>query len=169
MIRRWDTLKHVKFPVYELPRDTLIEYVDGLTLANNKILDDKNMPGITIGTRRLQTHTALQDLHPIRRQITTPVGLFGQSGDTQYIDTDGKVFTYSKTRIVKVVSKKITKITRKEGIGTVMYLQGIKTPFVLKRPPHPAAAWADVIYLGTFPWLVNGFSVNRKRNYRLKI
>ena len=55
MIVTYKEIKKIKFPVFILPNSNW-ELVDGLLLIDNQVVDDKNMPGASLGIRRLQTH-----------------------------------------------------------------------------------------------------------------
>ena len=54
MVITYRTIGHVTFPAFPLPSSNWEEQ-DGLLYLENKLLDDKNMKGKTLGRRRLQT------------------------------------------------------------------------------------------------------------------
>ena len=54
IILNYKTISRVEFPVFVLPSDNW-EKLDGLFFVDGELIDDKNMPGQTLGIRRLQT------------------------------------------------------------------------------------------------------------------
>jgi hypothetical protein len=167
MIATYATLDKVAFPVYVLPEGHL-DRVDGLLLLDDRILDDNNMPGSTLGIRRLQTHTKRDQLVPLIKSMQTVVGVI-KNPAARYIDCNGKVFMYQRTRTIKVKYLKIKKIEPKEGTSTILWVRGINTPFTLIRPPYATMTWVGIIYLGDFPWIVYEFSESKKPDARKRI
>ena len=72
MVITYRTLGHVAFPAFPLPSSNWEEQ-DGLLFLENKLLDDKNMKGETLGRRRLQT--PFKDLLPLKAAVTDFTGL----------------------------------------------------------------------------------------------
>jgi len=54
MALTYSKLNKIKFPIYEMPSDNWSK-ADGLLFLDDKIVDDKNQSGDTLGLRRLQT------------------------------------------------------------------------------------------------------------------
>ena len=54
MVISYSNILKVRFPVYQLGSGNW-ERQDGLLFIEGNIVDDKNMPGDTLGIRRLQT------------------------------------------------------------------------------------------------------------------
>ena len=52
MVITYKTIGHIAFPAFPLPSSNWEEQ-DGLLYLDNKLLDDKNMKGKTLGRRRL--------------------------------------------------------------------------------------------------------------------
>ena len=91
MILNYNNLTKIKFPVYKLPNSNW-ELVDGLLFLDNKVLDDKNQPGKTLGIRRAQTSF---DLFPLKHSISSLAGILKQN-DKTFIDTEGTPFLFIK-------------------------------------------------------------------------
>lgn len=163
----YDKLKKVTFPVYIVPKGNWSK-VDGLLLLDDRIMDDTNMPGSSMGIRRMQTHTALKDLVPVKKAIVNYAGIFKNSANNSYIDSTGIPFVYTRTRFSKLKSYKIRKIERKE-VASVLWVNGLDAPFTLIRPPESGMAWVSILHLGSFPWVVYGFSEERLPDARKKI
>ena len=58
MVITYKTLGHIAFPAFPLPSSNWEEQ-DGLLYLDNKLLDDKNMKGKTLGRRRPVSYTHL--------------------------------------------------------------------------------------------------------------
>ena len=52
----------IQYPIYIISEEP--EEIDGLLLIGDQVLDDKNMPGKTLGMRRLQT--PMKSKYPLR-------------------------------------------------------------------------------------------------------
>ena len=165
MVVNFTKLGKVKFPVFKLESGNW-SLQDGLLMLDGEIVDDKNMPGKSLGIRRLQT---TMPLARVRKSINSAIGIIKEPSETNYIDSDGKPFVYHKTKYAKVKSLKIRKLIPKDGLGTQLVLVGIRETFYLPRPPKQDANWASIIYIGNFPWLVYGFSTEEQKPRRLKI
>jgi hypothetical protein len=156
-------LGSVKFPVYPLPSDNW-HWADGLFFCDNRIVDDRNQSGATLGIRRLQTP------HPILN-LRKSYDYFGEmikSGRPYFVDTGGRAFTYNKTRYTTVkyhkIKKKALKIT-----GTVIQAYGVNFPIVVRRPPPPSKTWIGMLYLKGNPWLPYEFEQDKRPDLRRKI
>jgi hypothetical protein len=54
MVITYSKVNKIKFPVYVIPSGNW-EKTDGLLFLEGELVDDKNMPGATLGIRRMQT------------------------------------------------------------------------------------------------------------------
>lgn len=154
----------ITFPVYPLPNDNWYSQ-DGLLFLNGEILDDRNQTGETLGHRRLQT--PFKNLVPLRNSINSEIGIIKQY-KPQYIDNAGKLFLYEKTKFVPLKYHKIKKVERKE-VASLLFLHGIKFPFIVPRPPPVDCKWAGVLYLGKDPWLLYEYSEEKLKDTRRKV
>ena len=82
MVITYKNFGHVAFPAFPLPSSNWEEQ-DGLLYLDNKLLDDKNMKGKTLGRRRLQT--PFKDLIPLKASVTDTIGLI-KHGNSAFID-----------------------------------------------------------------------------------
>lgn len=160
-------LDKIQFPVYPIG-DGLIEAADGLVFLDQQLLDDTNMPGITLGQRRLQTHTDLTKLTRLSKAIENKAGLLKQAGNKRYIDNGGNIFVYQKTKFTKLKYHKIKSLDLRTT-KTILRVEGVNRPFSLIRPPMPEMCWVGIIYQGNFPWLVYKFSECDRPETRVKI
>jgi hypothetical protein len=144
-------IKSIKFPVYKL-ENLDVTIVDGIVFTDQgKVLDDRNMPGTTIGIRRLQSQR--QDLKMLKMLANDEKSLLNSRGSPCLIDSEGNIFQYVKTRNEKLKYYLIEKVD-KQGTFSLIKLQGIKTPFKVPRPPYPEFTWARVLHYKSLPWII---------------
>lgn len=129
------------------------------------LVDDKNMPGETLGLRRMQT--PFKTLLKLNRAAMGPTDLI-RSPSGPYIDSKGKVFFYEKTQFCKVKYHKIKSVV-KRGKYSNLFLHGISFPFAIPRPPEDEYVWAGVLYITDVPWRLYDFSTERLKTYRRKV
>jgi len=159
----YKNLKNVSFPVYVLPSDE-VDFIDGLLLFENKVIDDRNMPGDTLGKRRLQTpHKLLR----FKKLCPNLAAMLASKG-TNFIDTRGNAFRYNKTKYVSLKCKKIKKVQRKE-VASILWAVGVDTPFAIPRPPPAGNTWVSILYFGDYPWQLYEYSETKLPDRRKKI
>jgi hypothetical protein len=166
LIITYREISRVTFPVFRLRNYNWYKQ-DGLLILDDKILDDTNQPGDTLGARRLQTpHT---NLYQMRSCVTDHLGLIKQSGrDKFFIDSKGLPFIYKKTLTCKIKYHEILKVERKD-VASLIRVKGIKRPFKVPRPPVNGALWAGVIYLHGSPWMLYEYCSEQKKNTTRKV
>jgi len=152
------------FPVYQIPSDNWT-YSDGLLFIDDKLVDDTNMPGDTLGVRRVQT--PFRELMPLSRSLINHVGILKQA-NKNFIDSRGDPFIYYKTFFSKLKYYKIRKVDRK-GVASLLWVHGIKTPFTIPRPPEDGRFWAGILHLGDIPYLLYEYSEEKLKDTRRKI
>lgn len=163
MIITYKTILKVEFPVFILPSDDWT-LTDGLLFLENEIIDDKNMPGETLGKRRLQSPFTMK---PLNRSVNSFVGILKQSRNT-FIDSKGVPFIYHKTKMCSLKYLKIKKIVRRE-VASLVYVRGCNSPFTVPRPPAEEMQWAGILHLHGLPWELYEYSEEYKKNTRRKI
>ena len=164
MIVTYKTLDKVTFPIFILPSSNW-ELTDGLLYLEGELVDDRNMPGTTLGQRRLQTpHKGLMTL---RKSINSLVGILKQS-TLCFIDSNGFPFIYQKTKMLSLRYRKIRKIDKKTT-ASILWVEGWKVPFTIPRPPEPEMLWAGVLFLREYPWIIYEYSETKKKDTRRKV
>ena len=98
MIVTYRDVQNVTFPVFKITGSNW-SYSDGLLFLDDQLLDDKNMPGQTLGIRRLQT--PFKNLFPLRNALISHIGIIKQTGKN-FIDSNGDPFIYDKTLMCKL-------------------------------------------------------------------
>jgi hypothetical protein len=164
MVIHFKHINKVCFPVYALPSGNWHSQ-DGLLFLDGLILDDKNMPGDTLGIRRLQSPH--KNIHPLKHQIDNFRGMI-KSRDSHFIDTNGRPFIYEKTQFCKLKYYKIKSVKQKE-VASVLWLHGVTSPFVIPRPPASQSQYAGVLHYGALPWILYEYSEEPKKDTRRKV
>ena len=155
---------NIDFPVFVLHTDN-IELIDGILWIDNQVLDDKNMLGITLGMRRLQS--PMRGLYPLKYMLENETDLLHHQGKF-YIDSNGLFFTKSKTTITQLKYHKIMRVEKKT-IASRLWLKDCPFPFPLKRPLPENASWAGVLYRDGIPWIIYDLSEEKKKDTWRKI
>lgn len=164
MIVTYKTLDKVTFPIFILPSSNW-ESTDGLLYLEGELVDDRNMPGTTLGQRRLQTpHKGLMTL---RKSINSLVGILKQE-HYYFIDSNGFPFIYQKTDRLQLRYRKIRKIDKKTT-ASILWVEGWKVPFTIPRPPDLSMQWAGLLLVKGFPWIIYEYSETRKKNTWRKV
>jgi hypothetical protein len=164
MALTYSKLNRIKFPIYEMPSDNWSK-ADGLLFLDDKIVDDKNQSGDTLGLRRLQTPH--RNLFELKKQYDNFSGLI-KNADKCFIDTNGTPFTYEKTQWCTLKYHRIKNVSRKNDFS-LLYLDGVKFPFVVPRPPADEIRYAGILYYGLHPWTLYEYSETSLKDTRRKV
>ena len=155
---------NIDFPVFVLHTDN-IELIDGILWIDNQVLDDKNMLGITLGMRRLQS--PMRSLYPLKYMLENETDLLHHQGKF-YIDNSGLFFTKSKTITTQLKYHKIMRVEKKTT-ASQLWIKDCPFPFTLKRPLPETASWAGVLYKNGVPWILYDLSEEKKKDTWRKI
>ena len=165
MLITYKNLKDVTFPVFLLGSSNW-DLRDGLLFLDGVLLDDQNMPGKTLGQRRLQS--PFKSLYPLKKGIMQPVGILKQAGNKAYIDSIGKLFVYEKTIMAVLKFQKIRRVEKRETYS-LLWVSNVSYPFEIPRPPDSENKWVGILYIKGFPWLLYQYSRERLKDTRRKI
>ena len=158
-------LSDVVFPVFILPKDAEIDTQDGIVFANGQMLDDLNVKGDTVGIRRLRSPFPTKfRLNKAAHDIPS----FLKSSAKKFIDSEGTVFNYTKTRMVDLKYFRIKKISHKETHSN-LWVEDINFPFSIARPPAPEMRFAGILHDKGYPWLLYEYSEFWKKDTKRKI
>lgn len=154
MYKSFKDRNSIAFPIFYLSnRDWYRQ--DGILFAGDgRLLDDTNMPGKTLGIRRLQTQQPINK-YPLKKACNSFVGLINSKKNC-FIDSNGIPFIYNKTIHCPLKYHKVESI---EPIGDKTLIRCKKIPykFELPRVPYGDARWARVLYLNNAPWDIFDF------------
>ena len=164
MVVTFRNIKKVRFPVYKINSFNW-ERSDGLLFLDDVIVDDKNMPGNTLGVRRLQT--PFKNLYPLNKQLNTFNGILKQKEKT-FIDSNGTPFIYEKTMLCKLDYYRIKEVETKE-VGSLLWCKGINSPFTIPRPPEDGMLWAGILHFHGLPWVLYEYSEEKLKTTRRKV
>lgn len=152
-------LNTIKFPVYPLrSQDWRVQ--DKVLFLEDLVLDDRNMPGKTLGIRRLQC--GRKDLYKLKKSFNDLPSLIRSKKNT-FIDSAGIPFVYVKTIKAHLKYHKVLKLVYKETF-TVAYIEDVPFVVKLKRPPYGDARWARFLYYKNAPWLLYDFQLEKGKN-----
>ena len=134
-------LTELSFPVFPISNSTItikegpaliVMYKSLVEDVPDKILyiDDKSIPGATLGTRRLQLANNGKKLH----KLTDAIYLLGDliklaSLYKRFIDSSGKLFEYRKTKSCKLIYKEIDKVLPIPTGGSIILVKGMLVRF----------------------------------------
>lgn len=155
MLVTYKNLSRIKFPIYKLTSNGWY-FRDGLVFFNGKVLDDRNMPGETLGQRRLLT--PMKPLHKLRKMATSVPELLSFK---HFIDFSGNLFTYEKTKYQALRYLKIKKVDLL-GVSSLVWVDGVSYPFEVPRPPPYGSVYAGILFYEGIPWLIYDFSANAR-------
>tara|TARA_R110001592_G_scaffold85724_3_gene253247 strand:- start:84 stop:575 length:492 start_codon:yes stop_codon:yes gene_type:complete len=156
-------LKSIEFPIFLLPHEDW-SFCDGLMFMDGKVVDDRNQQDDSLGKRRLFTP---HPLFPLTRSVDSMQGLLKQDVKT-FIDNSGRPFIYEK---VKRCTLRYYKIKKKElrDTYTLLWLEGVSTPFSVVRPPEADILFAGVLLLHGLPWILYEYSETAKKDTWRKV
>ena len=162
MILNYSDIPGITFPIYKLPSDNW-SVSDGLVYLDGFILDDRNMPGETLGLRRLQT--SQQPLFKLAKGKTTIYDLLKHK---HFIDSKGRCFTYEKTKLCALKYYRIKHVEKRDTYS-LLHLIGLSFPIEIQRPPPYYMSYARVLFLGPHPWLIYDYSMSVGKDTKRKI
>lgn len=152
----------IKFPVYVLPSDNWYT-TDGVLFLDREVLDEKNMPGKTLGIRRMQC--GRRDLFKLKKALMNYPQIL-RCKTKHFIDSKGMPFTYVKTQSSMLKAYQIKSIELKET-ASLLWVHGVPHPFTLERPPLNNPKWVRLLHLGDHPWIVYDYvNLPTKTTYR---
>lgn len=163
MVITYKTLKNVTFPIYRLRSDNW-SYTDGLLFLDNEVIDDRNMPGDTLGLRRLQTSDPR--LGKLNKQIISVQGLLKQP-KPYFIDSKGKPFIYEKTQMCSLKYQYIQRVHKTHHSSFIICKK--IPPFRVPRPPEAGHNYAGILYLKEWPYILYEYSEGPKKGTRRKV
>ena len=154
----------INYPVFLLPSSDW-QLHDGILFFGDKILDDRNMEGATLGARRMQT--AHKKLFIMKKMVTSYNGILKQN-TKHFIDNAGQPFTYEKTIFAQLKYLRIKRVEQKE-IATLIWFKEHNAPFTVPRPPEDGYLWAGVLHLHGLPWVLYEYSQEKLKDTRKKV
>jgi hypothetical protein len=124
---------------------------EGGTVVQVRIIDDKNLPQTTLSLRRLQLALSDAPLFKIKQAIFFLGDLIKlATPKTWFIDSNGKLFTYTKTSRAKLKFHRIDKLIPINTGGVIVELDGIPSRFKSLYSPDASytTPYAGVLHFG---------------------
>lgn len=147
---------NIRFPVYFVGKtkpnvvDNKIftAYTDG-NRDVVQVYDDKSVTGNSLAWRRLQLKNSGVTLAPLKKAVFFICDLIKLSKQgSWFIDSDGTLFEYQKTKRVPLVFKPISQIIPVQTGGSIVEVQGIGTRFKTLHAPKGTEKWAGLLLVG---------------------
>lgn len=162
----YKNLDKLTFPVYRLDADDIF-ITDGLVLSQcNRLIDDRNCPRDTLGARRLLTVSTI-DKFPLKKSFSDRIEIIqGKSG--LIIDYKGNILEYIKTEWSSVKYHKIKQVEKRQ-FYSLLWAEGISSPFEITRPPDSFFTYVGVLYIKGVPWMPYRYSQELLKPTRRKI
>lgn len=168
-------LHEISFPVFSLGKEepTLEEGVwfyprssdEGIVLL---IIDDQNIDMPTLARRRLTLKLRGERLFTLRTAVFFIADFLKISnGATWFIDSNGKVFNYKKTKRVPLVFKKITKLIPIPTGGCLVQCEGSEARYKTLHNPTQDYKWAGLLKLNRSYILYGLYPVEHKQSTRM--
>lgn len=168
------------YPVYQIP-NSVVPSTDGkvtFTYSEVKdeddftftfrVLDDKNMPGNTLGRRRLLVHETGAKLQRVGRAIFFLGDLIKLAKrHTYFIDTNGRVFQYRKSSRAKLHFKKITQVIPIATGGAILEVEGVHSRFKCLFQPKTLEIYAGILEMGMTNILYGLYEQPYKSSWRM--
>lgn len=143
------TLQEIIYPIYPLRKFDRLTDINGVvkvyTIYKMYIIDDRNLPGDTLGQRRLHIK---KYKYPLRTSINNPKNLLMQGSKLGiYINESGLIFKYNKTERADLKYYKIKSITPLPFDTTKIIVKGINTPFIMYENIPTDFKYAGVLHI----------------------
>lgn len=163
-------LKKINFPVYLVTKPVSREGT-ALVFLNAEeeleYLDDLSIPFESLGMRRLHIPHKLVPLTNAIYFIKDMVKL--TLGETQFIDSKGYLFKYSKTRMVPLVFKRITKIIPIKTGGAILEIDNEYPRYKIMYAPNPDEKFVGLLRVSAKAYTVYGLYTELYEDTRRKI
>lgn len=149
-------VKNINFPVYPLPNLDIMWEDGKVFIFGNRLVDDYNLPGDTIGKRRL----LIEDKKYNIKTAYEDYGDMLEGRDKYFVDNLGIYFNYKRTKRCKVVPHKIKEVILCDGYSRLK-LASIPFDVVIKRPPPDGFTWVGMLYVKKVPWIPYYYSIKK--------
>ena len=145
MIMPGKPLELISYPVYPLRGYKRLTDINGVvklyTEAKMYIIDDRNLEGETLGERRLRLkkfkYGLPEGIHSSKDVIMSPRKVF--------IDNEGVVFKYIKTRKARLIYRSIAELIPLPFGSTKIIVRGIACPFTMSQDIVSTYAYAGLL------------------------
>ena len=160
MILTCKNYNSVVWPIYGLHSRNIF-YEDGLVIShNNRLIDDKTIPGDTLGRRRLKMmDLALYNFKTTNRSF---IELIRNVDCPLYMDNVGRMVTYKKTVWARIEPAKIIKMAD-HGV----WLEGASYPIMVAVLPPVGTVHCEALILDKYPIGIYSYMHSKKARRKL--
>ena len=139
--------------------------------GNYKVIDNMNMPGHSLGVRRLQhlmdnTQIIKRKLFKLSRPSYSLSDMLHRKINL-FIDSSGKIYNHVKTTFVPVETYKLKSFVEFQE-GYVLFVHGLHCRFFINRAPNLHEKFVQVLRVGK-GFVMYGFSDKHEKSTRIKI
>jgi len=159
----WKQFNKINFPIFPLPSADIYSE-DGLVRLRetDRVVDDLNQLGNTLGLRRLSSPHELQR---IPRYCGDSIDFYHTRAKA-YIDNYGFIFVYERTVFTKVIFSEILQVIDK-GTFTILKVKGVSFPVRVDRLTK--FKWVGMLQLLGHPWIPYEYSTGYCKPLKRKI
>jgi len=171
------SLTEISFPVYKLDKLKPAEESGVVFYVKNDsiyIVDDKSIPKETLGGRRLQLQSQNFEekkfnIYKLKQAIFFLGDFIKVAVSNQwFIDSKGNIFTYTKTKSVPLIFKRITQILPIKTGGAILEIEDMSTRYkCLYKPTNEK--YAGLLQLSPREFILYGVYNELHKNTVRKI
>lgn len=172
-------LQEISYPVFKLRDTKPSEYNKVLFYAYQniseegesytvRILDDRNIDNPKLSMRRLILKSRGEKLFRLNKAVFFLGDLIKLAKKNQwFIDSEGKIFEYIKTKYCKLSYHKITKVIRTDVGGAIIEVDGMSARFKSLFYPEADKSHAGILHFGMSPILYGFYDQKYKDSKRM--
>lgn len=152
----------ISFPVYHLGRNKpeienglayfyyTQHHKTGEVTETKTVVDDKNQSGGSLAMRRLQLKQNGVNLHKLKYALFFISDLIKMTKmGSWFIDSEGQIFEYAKTKRVPLVFRPITQLIPIKTGGCIVEVRGEGNRFKTLHAPKGFEKYAGLLLVGT--------------------
>lgn len=174
-------LTEIAYPVYKLGSiqpitENGVSFFRKLRKTDEEVvetklfLDNRNIDGFTLASRRLKMLSDGVQLYKLKTAVFFLQDLLKLSSPkVWFIDANGKVFRYIKTRTVKLVFRKIEKVIPIQTGGAILEISGLASRYKCLAKPSAYKKYAGLLQQEYGSYILYGTYDELPKDSRRKI
>lgn len=132
------------------------------------LVDDKTAPGNTLALRRLYMMKNKANLKKLGKAVFFLGDLVKLAHrKSWFIDSNGEVFQYKKTKTARLIFKPVTKMIPIATGGVIVEVLGIPNRFKTLHNPKPGEVYAGVLIDGMYTILYGLYTEQHQDTWRM--
>jgi hypothetical protein len=165
-------LRTISFPVYQVTKKISREGTKLLHYNNEGTpvyLDDKSINLPTLGLRRLKLKET-KELYKLTQALFFIKDIVKIKGTTvQFIDSNGTLFNYSKSKYVPLEFKDITKIIPINTGGSLIEIDNENPRYKIMYAPKQDERYVGILRVSPKVYLIYGLFTEKYKDTRRKV